>query len=326
MTRSRRAVRPRRIGVIDIGTNSTKLSVGVVRDQRVATLFFARRPSRLGERLTHTGRIADDAAARTARDVRSLSLLARAHGAEVIVAVGTYALREAKNGEAIARRIARRSGVPVRVLTGHEEATLAYLSVLTRLRRPKPYTFLVDVGGGSVEFVAAYRGRVARAHSLPLGALRLSERYLRSDPVAPRERRALEKHVDAAVARVTAPFGRVRASHVDLVASGGTATTALAMLFPRRRSARAATTAVSRRALEELAEACFARTIAQRKRLRGLPADRADILPAGLAVVLAFLRRTRKRALAVSDGGVREGVTVMLDAELEELADERHRH
>ncbi|HXV13331.1 MAG TPA: hypothetical protein VEC56_03910 [Candidatus Krumholzibacteria bacterium] len=318
------ARRGRRIGVIDVGTNSTKLVVGVVRGDRVVVLHFARRPSRLGERLTHTGRISAVAADRTARDVRALSLLAQSHGAEVVVAVGTYAFRKASNGEAVARRIARRADVPLRVLAGREEAMLAYLSVLTRLRRPKPYTFLIDVGGGSTEFVAARRGRLERARSLPLGALRLTERHLRSDPVRPAERRALERSVDTAVSRVVAPFRRVPASQIDLIASGGSATTALAMLAPRAR--RPATARVSRRALETLADACFARSLAQRKKMRGLPADRADIIPAGLVVVLSFLRATGKRTLSVSDGGVREGVLIAIDAELRALAHERHSH
>jgi exopolyphosphatase/guanosine-5'-triphosphate,3'-diphosphate pyrophosphatase len=318
------AQRGRRIGVIDVGTNSTKLVVGVVRGDRVLVEHFARRASRLGQRLTHTGKIAAAAADRTARDVRALALIARSHGAEVVVAVGTYAFRKASNGDVVARRIARRAGVPLRVLAGREEAMLAYLSVLTRLRRPKPYTLLIDVGGGSTEFVVARRGRLLRARSLPLGALRLTERHLRSDPIAPAERRALERAVDAPVARVLAPFRRVPASQIDLIASGGSATTALAMLSPRAR--RSSSAQVSRRALETLADECFERTLAQRKRLPGLPADRADIIAAGLVVVLSFLRATGKRTLSVSDGGVREGVLIAIDAELRALAHERHSH
>ncbi len=320
----RRRAHACRIGVIDVGTNSTKLVVGAVRGDRVATIHVARRPSRLGERLTHTGKISAAATERTARDVHTLSTLARSHGAEVVVAVGTYAFRTASNGDVVARRIARRAGVPLRVLSGREEAMLAYLSVLTRLSRPKAYTFLIDVGGGSTEFVAARSGRLVRARSLPLGALRLTERRLHSDPIAPAERRALEREVDAAVSRVVAPFRRVPASRIDLVASGGSATTAVAMLSPRAR--RTPTTRLSRRRVQVLADACFARTIAQRKRLRGLPADRADIMPAGLAVVLAFMRHAGKRTLVVSDGGIREGVLIAIDAELRSLAHERHSH
>lgn len=314
----------RRIGVIDIGTNSTKLSVGVVHDHGVATTFFARRTSRLGEHLTHSGRISEAAAARTARDVRALSLLARSHGANVVIGVGTYAFRQAANGDVVARRIARRSGVPIRVLTGREEAMLAYLSVLTRLHRPKPYTFVIDVGGGSVEFVAAHRGRIVRARSLALGALRLTERHLHSDPIAQSERRALERQINAAVARALTPFRRVPPSQIDLVASGGSVTTALAMLAPRAR--RAPDARISRSDVAALADTCFARTLAQRKRLPGLPADRADIIPAGLAVVNAFLSQSGKRVLSVNDGGLREGVLIAIDAEFEAMAEEQHPH
>ncbi len=319
MSTARRRSPSRRIGVIDIGTNSTKLTVGEVRDDRVVTHFFARRPSRIGENLTHTGRIGRAPEARTTRDVRALGALARSHGAAAVVAIGTYAFRAASNGEAVAERITRRSGVPVRILEGREEATLAYLSGLTRLRRPKPYTMLIDVGGGSTEFVVAHHGRIVRARSLPLGALRLTERHVVNDPISVRERRAMEREVGVAVARVVAPFRDIAPGDIDFIASGGSATTALAML-PSHRT-------LSRAGLEALTNACFERTLAQRKRMRGLPADRADILPAGLVIVVAFLRATRKRALAVSDGGVREGVTIAIDAELEAIAHERaHSH
>jgi exopolyphosphatase/guanosine-5'-triphosphate,3'-diphosphate pyrophosphatase len=243
-----------------------------------------------------------------------------------VVAVGTYAFRAAKNGDAVARRITRHAGVPIRVLTGHEEATLSYLSVLMRLRRPKPYTFLIDLGGGSVEFVVAHRGRILRARSLPLGALRLTERHLHSDPITRAQRVIMEREIDVAVSRVIAPFRRVQPTKIDFVASGGTATTAFAMLATHRTS-RVSVARVTRAGLEKLADDCFARTLAQRKRLPGLPADRADIIPAGLAVVLAFMQHARKRTLAVSDGGVREGVLLAIDAELEAIAHDRaHQH
>jgi exopolyphosphatase/guanosine-5'-triphosphate,3'-diphosphate pyrophosphatase len=164
-----------------------------------------------------------------------------------------------------------------------------------------------------------------RARSLPLGALRLTERHLHSDPIAPAERRALERQIDAAVARVLAPFRRVPASQIDLVASGGSVTTALAMLAPRAR--RATTARISRSDIVALANTCFAKTLSQRKRLPGLPADRADIIPAGLAVVNAFLSQSGKRVLSVNDGGLREGVLIAIDAEFEAIDHERaHRH
>ena len=316
------APRRRRIGVIDIGTNSTKLLVGEARDGGIRTIAFDRRASRIGEKLSVRGRISPVAAARTARDVAALAKIAREHGSGTIVAVGTYALRTAANGEAVAKRIARHAGVPVRILSGEEEAALSYVSALLHIPNPKSYTFVLDLGGGSVEFIAARRGHVVEAKSLPLGALRLTERHLHSDPPTPAERRALEREVNAAVARLTARFRRVPSARADFVVCGGTATTAVTMLG-RRAYGTHATVRVSE--LQTLTEKCFELTIAQRKRLPGLPADRADIIPAGLSVVLAFARAVRKRSIVVSDGGVREGVLLAIDAELDEL-EHRHAH
>ena len=324
MPRARTAVpRRRRIGVIDIGTNSTKLLVGEVHDGDIRMVAFDRRASRVGEKLSGSGRISTAAAERTGRDVASLAKIAREYGSGTIVAVGTYAFRAAKNGDAVAKRVARDSGVPVRVLTGEEEASLTYLSALLHLRQPKTHTFVLDLGGGSVEFIAARRGHVVEAKSLPLGALRLTERYLHSDPPTTTERRALEREVDAAVARLTARFRRVPSARADFVACGGTATTAVTMLGGRAYGTQA-TVRISE--LRALAERCFELTLAQRKRMPGLPADRADIIPAGLLVVLSFARAVRKRSIVVSDGGVREGVLLAIDAELDELEHKRESH
>ncbi len=323
MARAYAAVpRRRRIGVIDIGTNSTKLLVGEVRGHGIATIAFARRASRIGEKLSGSGRISTPAAVRTARDVAALAKIAREHGSGTIVAVGTYAFRTAKNGHAVAKHISRTTRVPVRVLSGAEEATLTYVAALLHLPNPKPYTFVLDLGGGSVEFIAARRGRVVESKSIPLGALRLSERHLHSDPITPRERRALEREVNAAVARLTSPLRRVAPGRADFVACGGTATTAVTMLGRRAYGAEAS---VRVSELQSLAERCFALSLTERKRLPGLPADRADIIPAGLTVVLSFARAVRKRSIVVSDGGVREGVLLAIDAELEEIEHE-HEH
>ena len=320
MARARTATpRRRRIGVIDIGTNSTKLLVGEAHGGGIRNIAFDRRASRIGEKLSRSGRISPMAAARTARDVAALAQVAREHGSGTIVGVATYALRTAANGEAVAKRIARAAGVPVRILSGQEEAALSYVSALLHIPNPKPYTFVLDLGGGSVEFIAARRGQVVEAKSLPLGALRLTERHLHSDPISPRERRALEREVNAAVTRLTTRFGRVPPGSADFVACGGTATTAVTMLG-RRAYGTHATVRVSE--LQTLTEKCFELTLAQRKRMPGLPADRADIIPAGLVVVLAFARAVRKRSIVVSDGGVREGVLLAIDAELEELGHE----
>ncbi|HEU4366288.1 MAG TPA: hypothetical protein VFT13_12580, partial [Candidatus Krumholzibacteria bacterium] len=143
------------VAVLDIGTNSVKLLVATVHGGRVRTRHFARVTTRLGAGLDGSGRISGAAAAQTARVVKSLAAEARRHGAARILAVGTYALRTARNGARVAREIERAAGLEVRVLTGREEARLAFLSARSRLARPHSVTFMVDIGGGSAQFVAA---------------------------------------------------------------------------------------------------------------------------------------------------------------------------
>lgn len=317
MTRGSAAGPAPLLAVIDIGTNSTKLVVARCDGRHVEPVFFARRTTRMGEGLARSKRIRPAALARTADAVRHLARTARRRGASTVVAVGTYAFRSARNGRAAARRIARDAGIDVRILTGREEAALSFASASARLARPRAATVLIDVGGGSTEMVISHAGRVLAARSLPLGALRLTERFLHTDPVDPEEHRRMERALAAAVGRAVAPF-RERVARAGFVASGGSATTALDMVHGRiARSARGPGGGRLRLGeLRRLQQACLARSIRERKRMPGLPADRADIVPAGIAVVIAFMTALRKRVVSVTGGGVREGVILRLAREL----------
>jgi exopolyphosphatase/guanosine-5'-triphosphate,3'-diphosphate pyrophosphatase len=135
-----------------------------------------------------------------------------------------------------------------------------------------------------------------------LGAVRLTEQFLKSDPISPDEYLRMNEYVERAVMRL---FARVTTRNFDFVVSGGTATTALSMLGL---GARDRGSAASVAALSRLEARCVASTVAERKRFRGLPPDRADIMPAGLAVLLTFAGYARKRSIRLIEGGVRDGV------------------
>jgi exopolyphosphatase/guanosine-5'-triphosphate,3'-diphosphate pyrophosphatase len=308
MTRRARAL-PAPVAVIDIGTNSIKLLVARSDGTTVTPVYFQRVTTRLGSGLGRSRRISTAATRRAARVVTTLARSARRHGAARVLAVGTYALRTAQNGPAVARRIARDAGVDVEVLTGRAEAAYAFHAARTALRRPRPATFILDVGGGSAQLAVARGTTLLSVRSCPLGALRLTERHLHTDPIAPVEYAAMQREVARIVARAVAPHLAL-ASHAALIAVGGSATTALAMARGGRVSPRAGTLAVSD--LRRLEARCRVLAIAQRRGMPGLPADHADIIPAGLAVVLAFTRALHKRVIHVSDGGVREGVILAM--------------
>lgn len=308
MTRSARSTRraaTRLFGVIDIGTNSVKLAVGDAANGRVFYSYAAREPTRLGRGLSSSGVISAAAVHSTADAVARLAEAARDHGATEVVAVGTYALRAARNGRAAARTIERRASVSVRILSGAEEAAMVLRSVRARLPRPRRHVVVVDIGGGSAELIVARGARTLFAHSVPLGAVRLTERYLTHDPVAPAEYLQLNDYIDGVTSALFARAPRLDPATTDLVVSGGTATTAAAMLGLR---ADGAGSAVSLAALWRLETRCLTATTAGRRRFRGLVPDRADIIPAGLATLISFVRHAGKRSVRVIEGGVRDGV------------------
>jgi exopolyphosphatase/guanosine-5'-triphosphate,3'-diphosphate pyrophosphatase len=276
--------------------------VGTVRHGRVAHLFAAREPTRLGRGLSAAGNLNRASIRRTTAAVSKLAAEARRHHADEVIGVGTYAFRAARNGRAAARLVATGAGIPVRILSGAQESAMVLRSVRARLPKTLHHLLVVDIGGGSAELIVSRHGRATLARSLPLGAVRLTELFLKSDPILPDEYARLVEHVDAALTRL---FSRVDPAHFHLVVSGGTATTA-AMMLGRNAGANGCTVRVHR--LRALEARCLRATIAQRKRFRGLLPDRADIMPAGLGVLLAFARHARVDSLRLIEGGVRDGV------------------
>jgi exopolyphosphatase/guanosine-5'-triphosphate,3'-diphosphate pyrophosphatase len=298
-----RADTHRTVAMIDIGTNSAKMWVARVgTDGNVRPVHFAKATPRIGKAMTVSRADVDATIEVLMKFVRE----AKTHRAESIFAFSTFALRRAKNASAVVKTIERKTGVRVRILTGREEAWYAYLSAARGLERPKPCTMVIDVGGGSTECVLAESGEVVSARSFAMGALHLTETYLHSDPVLDAEYVALTRRVRSVVSRAVSSLPGLEPSRVDMVVSGGTATTASAMARGRR----AGTLRLGE--LRELESTCLRLSVAERRRIRGLPADRADIILAGLSIVRTFMEAVGKRVVRVNDGGVREGALIHL--------------
>jgi exopolyphosphatase/guanosine-5'-triphosphate,3'-diphosphate pyrophosphatase len=303
------AERPTIIGAIDVGTNSIKMTVGKLGPGGVETLHFMRATTRLGRALETTGEIDDPGRRETSAAIERFAHAARQHGATSVLAFSTYALRSAANGESIARSMTRRTGVDLRVLTGRDEARLAYLSARQAVPR-RAYALVVDAGGGSTEYALGRGDDIEVARSIRLGALHLTERYQKSDPIATNEYGALTKHIrvaaDNLVRALPTPTPRF-----DLIASGGSAATA-AWMAHGSKPGDSTGERLKLAELRALLAACRGRTVAERRQLPGLPADRADIILAGLAIIVGLMERMGKRVVWINEGGVREGALIHL--------------
>jgi exopolyphosphatase/guanosine-5'-triphosphate,3'-diphosphate pyrophosphatase len=308
-----------RLATIDLGSNTVRLLVADVDPVTRAwsVVETAQRVTRLGEGLTRTGRLGPQPTERTAAVVGEYVARARRAAAERVLIVATSAVREAANGREFAAGLERLTGERVRVVTGEEEAALTLAGVLSGLGDRGPSgagTLIVDIGGGSTEYILAHGREAVAAASLRLGVVDFAERYPFPGPVDWPRYRAMQAEV---AARLTAELPlRLRGARPGcLVGTAGTATTlaALDLGLHVYDPARVQGHALARGVIEGLLARLGALTVAERGGLPCLEPGRADLIVAGIAIVLATMDLVGAEALIVSDQGLREGILLGLD-------------
>lgn len=297
-----------RVAAVDVGTNSVLLLVADVGGGgEVRVVSDLCRIERLGRGVDRTGVLDETNVGRTLEALREYAAAIREAGAERVAAVGTQALREAKNGDAFLGPAAEILGAPIEVIDGRREAELAFRAVMhsfPELRRG-PVT-VCDVGGGSTEFIVGRDGAIERLASLPIGSVRMSERFLRSDPATREETQALFSALDEALR--AAPL----AEGAPLVGTAGTVTTlaAVAIGLSPYDPDRVQGLRLARSEVERQLALYLQLSIAERARVRGMEPRRADVIPAGAAIVARTMARARADAIVVSDRGIRFGLLI----------------
>ncbi len=206
----------RRVAVIDLGSNTVRVLVCDV--SATGMLHVVDEEAVLLElgREIRDGHIDERVFTRVLDVLEDFALIARGAGADSAVAVATAALRTSANVGALVRVAKRRFGIPIEVVDGDQEAQLAFDGAIYNL--PEEDGLLLDLGGGSAEFVEFRDRRLMRTWSLPLGGLRIADRFLSSDPPAPGEVRAAREHIDRALTNARLP---VLADRQVLVGTGG---------------------------------------------------------------------------------------------------------
>ena len=276
-----------RVAVVDIGTNSTRLLVADVDAESADVRELVRRSevTRLGDGVDSAGRLSDEAMARVFARLDDYRRLIDEHGAERNLAVLTSAVRDAANGAEFAEKVRVDYGLDARVLSGDEEAQLTFLGAMSARQASEEPTVVVDIGGGSTEFVVG-TDLHARFHvSLPAGVVRMSERHIHSDPPAPAELQRLAADV-ADVFQHGLPAAE-RRGVVAAIAVAGTATSAAAIDMeldpydPARVHGYRLTLGTVELLLARLAEM----TDAERRRVVGLNPDRAPTIVAGMILL-----------------------------------------
>ena len=301
-----------RVAAVDAGTNSTRLLIADWDGASLARVHVESRITRLGLGVDASGRLADEAIDATLRAMADYRDRIAVSGVERTVAVATSAARDAANGEEFLAR-ATAAATPLRILTGDQEATLAFAGAT--LGVPGDEHLVIDVGGGSTELVVGGGAAVRAAISLDLGCVRLAERYLHSDPPTPDELAALAAEVDSMV-RTAAPDLPALPSRG--IAVGGTATTLAAIRhgLARYDADVVDMTEMLPSELRELRDRLAVMPVAE---IAGMPVvqrGRADVLVGGAALLSAVVDALGLEGVTVRDHDILDGLALLAAGEV----------
>jgi exopolyphosphatase/guanosine-5'-triphosphate,3'-diphosphate pyrophosphatase len=295
-----------RYGVIDVGTNSVKLHVAErAADGSWQTLADRSEITRLGEGLHHSGRLGEEPIARTVDAIAALVAEARALVVVEIAAVGTAGLRSADNARELLDAVHARTGVEVEVISGEEEARMAFVAATVGLHLASGEQVVFDSGGGSSQFTLGAGGRIVEQFSVDVGAVRLTERFGLDDAVE-------ADVVEATCAAIAGDLQRLAGRPVPsaVVGMGGAVTNlaavkhALAVYDPDIVQG----TVLYRDDIDSQIDRYRRRSAEQRRSIVGLQPNRAPVILAGACVVRTVLDVLRADALTVSDRALRHGL------------------
>lgn len=323
---------------VDIGSNSCRLAIATVHQHKVRVIHEDREVTRLGESVFETGVISPDAMANTIRALKRFHRAVGSHVVDKVRVVATSATRDARNAEAFRAWVKSTTGWNVEVISGLEEGRLIHLGVTTYEPGARGRCLLIDLGGGSCEVTLSEGGRIREVVSLPLGAVRLQQEFLRVDPPPKEDIARLRKYIDRELRRGQRKLGEAPSVGLVIATSGTAAALAeasnslpaegdfeRATLKPsrgRKRPAAAPTRVLQAdtAAVRRLADRLLKMNNDQRAGVPGIGPRRSEIITGGALVYATLLERMKLPGFRYSRLGLRDGILAQMLAEADTRA------
>ena len=310
-----------RLAAIDIGTNSIRCIVVEVDQQgRYMVLDDEKATVRLGENLAASGAISPAAFARAVDAMSRIRKLIDGLKVSEVEAIATSAVRSASNGEELVAVLTRELGREIRTISGDEEAELVARSVRHNFDMSGKRYMIIDIGGGSVEIMSAVANHIESCFSLELGAVRMTDRFITSDPVRDADLAKLKRFVRSELKTV---YGDDKPTVQTFIGSGGTVTTLASMVMSMRRQTYSTSHGfeVLRSEVVHLLAMLVRKDVKSLRNVPGLNPDRADIIIAGLVVIDEMMRYFGANMMLVNERGIREGLIITCMKRLQLLPD-----
>jgi exopolyphosphatase / guanosine-5'-triphosphate,3'-diphosphate pyrophosphatase len=310
---------------IDIGTNTLRLLIAEVEARSFRELFSDRIITRLGQDLHRTGEIAPEAGKRSLNALLDFAESIRRHDVYRTAAVGTSALRNASNAADFIVDAKKKTGLSINVISGEEEARLTLLGVEQALAtmgtmgdHPLASALVIDIGGGSTEIILAYPGKPQFIASLSLGAVYLTETFIRHDPPSVHDvnglRAAIREILDRTISGMQVGPATIFVGTAGSVSTLAAMDQKLVIYDPDRINGYVMTNDTISRLVEKLCTS----TLAERRAMPGLEKGREDIIVAGAIITQEIMQRFGFPKMIVSDWGLREGIVLDLYEKMQE--------
>jgi exopolyphosphatase / guanosine-5'-triphosphate,3'-diphosphate pyrophosphatase len=298
---------------VDIGSNSCRLKIARLQAGRLRPLHEDREVTRLGHGVFGTGFLTPESMAETVRVLRRFHRATQQIVTDTVRVVATSALRDARNSQAFLEWVRSATGWRVEIISGVEEARLIHLGLVSGPRVDNFPTLMMDLGGGSCELTVSQGGRIRDAVSLPLGAVRLTNEFLRHDPARKGEITRLRGFITREVNKIVDRIATAKIRNV--IATSGTAAALAAVASHLGKRPNRQRNTVTRADMTRIAKRLARLPVAERREIEGIGPRRAEIIVAGATVYHELIEKLHLKGFRYSPLGLRDGILAQMAAD-----------
>jgi exopolyphosphatase / guanosine-5'-triphosphate,3'-diphosphate pyrophosphatase len=314
---------------IDIGSNTIRLLIGEVINNRITVTYSDRRITRLGNGVSRTGMLKHENMEASLSVLSEFASIISVYSVKQVRAVATSALREASNAAAFIKDVMDVTGIEIEVISGEKEAELVLHGVLFSLQNIHKISpdflpfqndepggmFIVDMGGGSTEWVLYRKNLSAIRGSIPVGVIKLTQRFIRSDPVPENNIIDLHNEIESVLTKLASNIPDLIGGDIWLIGTAGTFTTLASLdlgldIYSRDK---VHLHKIPLRNLQDMSRKLIGLPIEERKKMKGLEPERADLIIPGLQFTIKIMEFFHFPVLTVSDYGLLEGAILGIE-------------
>lgn len=298
-----------KIGTIDIGTNSMRLLIADYKDNKIENRKKYINTTRIGQGVDKDGYITEEALERNLTALKEFADKCKEEKCEEVYCMGTSALRDSKNGQEFVERAKELTNINVKIICGEEESNLGFIGVLEGTDVDKNEDVLViDIGGGSTEFIVGNKDGIKFCKSENVGALRMTEKFITTDPISDEEFNAMKNFIEETI---SSTINKLKTMNISKIVGIGGAITSLSAMNQQLEvysMEKVHNSQVTKKDLEKILQNLKIMTLNDKKTLKGLQPKRADIITAGVKILDIVMEKLEFEKIMISEYDNLEGL------------------